>query len=173
MGDGVIDNNTWRRQKRRLLIVCPELHRRYDMRNLFLRPKHPRKQFVRFIRQAVRAVHGLPPGTLPGEEADNELLMRRIAFIDLKSTPGGASSRTPQIMRVTESKRQKIVRRIRAMDPTHIAVAGKAWSAFNRYIHQSIIRPGIVVFRIYHPSCHGMKATKYYYHVRGRLEAAR
>ncbi len=99
--DGIVNEEAWRSQEMKLLIVCPEPNEEAmgragdDRRDMCELLRHPepgavRKQFYRFLRQAVRAVHGLPSGAEQGEEQDHEDLMSRIAFIDLKNTGGGS-----------------------------------------------------------------------------------
>jgi hypothetical protein len=178
--DGIVDRRTWRRQKRRrLLIVCPEpneqsMKRRGDDRRdmcALLLDGRPTSQFPLFIRQIARAVYSKRFKTKErGEVKDHESLVRRIAFIDLKNTGGGRRSDEKQIMKATRARRLRIVKQIRSWRPrpTHIAVAGKAWPAFEAYVLRGI-PPGTVIFRTYHPSCHGKTAREYYRHVRDRL----
>jgi hypothetical protein len=162
-----------------LLIVCPEpneqsMKRRGDDRRdmcTLLLDGRPTSQFPLFIRQIARAVYSKRFKTKErGEVEDHESLVRRIAFIDLKNTGGGRRSDEKQIMKATLARRSRIVKQIRSWQPrpTHIAVAGKAWPAFEAYVLRGIL-PGTVIFRTYHPSCHGKTAREYYRHVRDRL----
>jgi len=118
------------------LIVCPEPNERkgrdrwrdfgFDMGKLLLHSEHPRKQFSKFIWQAVRAVHGYPLNTNSGEELEHEGLIRRIAFMDLKNTGGENTSDPAVVEKATRDRKQEIINQITStINPTHIAVAGK------------------------------------------------
>jgi hypothetical protein len=176
--DGVVDKKLWlsKGNKTRLLIVCPEPNernmirqgnRQRDMRNLLLYDEHPKTQFPTYIRQAVRAVHGLP--YMPSRDRDaaaHKRLMQKIAFIDLKNTGGGSRSDASRILHATKMRRRSMIRQIRRMRPTHIAVAGrKAHRAFDAYLLRNV-PPGTRVFRIDHPSRRGWTAREYYNHIR-------
>jgi len=125
-----------------------------------------------FLTQIIRAVHGKRFKTKgEGEVRDHAGLVRRIAFIDLKNTGGGHVSSAGQVMGATQARRSEIIKRIRYIDPTHMAVAGKkAQPAFDTYIFDDL-RRGTVTFKIYHPSCRqGLTMQEYYEHVRGHLK---
>jgi len=172
--DGIVDEEVWSRQSKRLLIVCPEPNvqnmirlgdDRRDMRELLLNPEHPKAQFYRFIRQMIRAVHGLASAVGGEEVTDHDGLVRKIAFIDLKNTGGGSAADADRVKEAARARRDAIVKKILSMVPTHIAVATKAWPGFNEIILPEIRHCDAVVFKVRHPSCHGMTGQQYYEHV--------
>ncbi len=169
--DGIVDEKTWRGQERRLLIVCPSPNEdwmvytgddRRDMRELLRRPESSRKTFYTHLRQAVRAFHNLPSRSDRGEEQDQGDLVRRIAFIDLKNSGGGARADKSEIMEATKTRQTELKAQILSIEPSHIAVAGAvAQGAFDRHIRKHI-QLGIRVCNIRHPSWRYGNADMYY-----------
>jgi hypothetical protein len=169
--DGVVQEDAWRSQERRLLVVCPEPNedwmnlvgdRRRDMRELLRRPIGDRKRFYVQLRQLIRAFHSLPSRPDAGEEQEHGDLVRRIAFIDLKNTGGGQSTDPERIMKETAGRRQEIVTQIRSIVPTHIAVAGgNAQKAFDRHI-RGHIPAAMGVCGVRHPSWRWGTAADYF-----------
>src|SRR5205809_455765 len=108
--DGVVDDQGWQQQTKRLLVVCPEPNEawmnfkhdaRRDMRQLLLRPEDERKPFYARLRQAIRAFHNMPSGSGSNDTQHHADLIRRIAFMNLKKTGGGPSAEQAAVLQAT------------------------------------------------------------------------
>jgi hypothetical protein len=158
--DGIVDEQGWREETRKLLIVCPEpneewMHQKHDdrrdMRQLLRAPEDDRKPFYARLRQAVRAFHGLPSSSAPDGRQEHFALVRRIAFINLKNIGGGPRADQREIDACAQRRRTELVSQIGSIAPTHIFLAGsKAQRAFRAHIGQHI---GIEAADVPHPSC--------------------